>query len=62
MDETRAVALDCMPGGHGGTDDPYRTNSQIADLNALTTALTVERWRRLFGFYRNGGGSGRMQV
>jgi molybdopterin/thiamine biosynthesis adenylyltransferase len=52
---TRQAALDCMPGGHGGDDDPYRTNVQVADLNALNAALAVVRWKRLFGFYRDGG-------
>lgn len=54
-DATRQAALDCMPGGHGGIDDPYRTNVQVADLNALNAALAVVRWKRLFGFYRDGG-------
>lgn len=54
-DETRQAALDCMPGGHGGADDPYRTNVQVADLNALNAALAVIRWKRLFGFYRDCG-------
>lgn len=52
--ETRKAALDSIPGGHGGQDDAYRSNVQVADLNALSAALAVIRWKRMFGFYRNG--------
>lgn len=50
----RDAALDSIPGGHGGRDDPYRSNVQIADLNALSASIAVIRWKRLCGFYRNG--------
>ncbi|RYY38130.1 MAG: ThiF family adenylyltransferase, partial [Sphingomonadales bacterium] len=38
--------------------DPYRTNVQVADLNALNAALAVIRWKRLRGFYAGGRGEG----
>lgn len=31
--------------------DPYATNVQIAELNALNAALAVVRWKRICGFY-----------
>ena len=34
----------------------YSTNIQIADLNALSAALAVIRWKRLKGIYRDGRG------
>ncbi len=43
-----------IPGGSGGHDDPYQSNVQVADLNALAASLAVLRWKRLCGFYRNG--------
>ncbi len=33
--------------------DDYSTNIQIADLNSLTAALAVIRWKKLCGFYRD---------
>lgn len=38
-----------MVGGIG--DDPYSTNVQVVELNALNAAMAVIRWKRLFGFY-----------
>ena len=32
-------------------NDIYRSNIQIADMNALAGALAVMRWKRLLGFY-----------
>jgi hypothetical protein len=32
-------------------NDDYRTNIQIADLNALNAALAVIKWKKLTGFY-----------
>ena len=32
-------------------NDDYERNIQIADLNALNAALTVIKWKKLFGFY-----------
>lgn len=32
-------------------NDDYRTNVQIADLNALNAALAVIKWKKLAGFY-----------
>lgn len=33
------------------TADPYETNIQVVELNALNAALAVIRWKRLYGFY-----------
>lgn len=38
-----------MAGGEG--DDPYATNVQVVELNALNAAMAVARWKRLLGFY-----------
>lgn len=35
----------------GGDLEIYRSNIQIADMNALAAALAVMRWKRLRGFY-----------
>jgi hypothetical protein len=43
-----------MVGGEGG--DPYATNIQVAELNALNAAFAVIRWKRLCGFYADLGG------
>ena len=32
-------------------NDPYRTNVQVADLNALNACLAVIRWKQLCGYY-----------
>lgn len=32
-------------------DDPYSTNIQVAELNALNATLAVVRWKKLLGFY-----------
>ncbi len=34
-------------------DDAYRSNIQIAELNALNAAMAVIRWKKLLGFYRD---------
>lgn len=34
-----------------GDGDLYRSNIQVADMNALAAALAVMRWKRLVGFY-----------
>ncbi|MGT2514434.1 hypothetical protein ACVOMT_09520 [Sphingomonas panni] len=31
--------------------DPYATNIQVVELNALNAALAVVRWKRICGFY-----------
>jgi len=36
---------------HDGPEDLYRTNVQIAELNALNAALAVIRYKQLRGFY-----------
>ena len=38
-----------------GEADAYASNIQIADLNALNAAMAVIRWKRLCGFYADGG-------
>lgn len=43
-----------IPSAEGGPDD-YRDNVQIADLNALSAALAVIRWKKHSGFYRDLG-------
>lgn len=35
----------------GDVDDEYRSNIQIAELNALNAALAVIRWKKLCGIY-----------
>lgn len=42
------VSFEDAPG-----DDDYHRNIQIADLNALNAALSVIKWKKLFGFYRD---------
>ncbi len=37
----------------GGRDNPYDTNIQVADLNALNASLAVIKWKKLLGFYRD---------
>lgn len=39
-------------GGDGG-DDLYRTNIQVADMNALNAALAVIKWKQYCGFYQD---------
>ena len=34
-------------------ENEYRTNIQIADLNALNAALAVIRWKKMCGFYHD---------
>ena len=31
----------------------YRSNIQVADLNALNATLAVIRWKQYFGFYQD---------
>lgn len=41
---------------HQGQDDDdglYRTNIQVADMNALNAALAVIKWKQFCGFYRD---------
>jgi hypothetical protein len=42
------VSFEDTPG-----DDDYNRNIQIADLNALNSALAVIKWKKIFGFYRD---------
>lgn len=36
-----------------GVDNAYRSNIQIAELNALNACMAVIRWKKLLGFYRD---------
>lgn len=40
-----------IPMGAEDAADPYATNVQVCELNALNAALAVIRWKRLNGFY-----------
>jgi hypothetical protein len=40
-----------IPMDTSGDDDPYGTNIQVAELNALNATLAVIRWKKLLGFY-----------
>lgn len=40
-----------MPLTENAAEDVYRSNIQIADLNALNAVLAVGMWKRLCGFY-----------
>ena len=40
-----------MPLTENDAEDAYRSNIQIADLNALNAVLAVGMWKRLCGFY-----------
>ena len=42
-----------IPFSEGDGDNLYARNIQIADLNALSAALAVIKWKKLFGFYRD---------
>jgi hypothetical protein len=50
---TRDAARRHLPDGTtvGQPDDPYRTNIQMVELNALNAALAVVRWKKIRGFY-----------
>ncbi|MBW1783204.1 MAG: ThiF family adenylyltransferase [Deltaproteobacteria bacterium] len=37
----------------GDPNNEYSKNIQIADLNALNAALSVIKWKKLFGFYKD---------
>jgi hypothetical protein len=38
-----------------GAENDYKTNIQIAELNALNATLAVVRWKKWSGFYRDSG-------
>jgi molybdopterin/thiamine biosynthesis adenylyltransferase len=40
-------------GEDDGKENEYKTNVQIAELNALNATLAVIRWKKLSGFYRD---------
>ena len=42
--------------------DQYRTNIQIAELNALNAAIAVIHWKRQYGFYENAEQAMHIQV
>lgn len=49
--ERRGHVLTRIGSGGDQGDDEYRSNIQIADLNALNAALAVIKWKKLLGFY-----------
>jgi molybdopterin/thiamine biosynthesis adenylyltransferase len=52
----RAQARRRIPlGDDDGQENEYKTNVQIAELNALNATLAVIRWKKLAGFYRDSG-------
>lgn len=42
-----------IPFSEGDGNNAYDRNIQIADLNALSAALAVIKWKKLFGFYHD---------
>lgn len=52
--ESGKDVLQLMPRG-GAEDSVYSTNIQIAEINALSAALAVIRWKKSWGFYRDTG-------
>jgi len=40
-----------IPFTNGGENNDYKSNIQIADLNALNATLAVIKWKKLCGFY-----------
>lgn len=49
--EHRAHIAQRIPFADAGAEDEYAKNIQVADLNALSAALAVIRWKKHFGFY-----------
>ena len=47
----REQARNRMALGDSDAPDEYDKNIQVADLNALTATLAVQRWKKLRGFY-----------
>ncbi len=45
------IAVRTMPLTENSAEDAYRSNIQIADLNALNAVLAIGTWKRLCGFY-----------
>ena len=45
-----------VPTCEDGSEDDYRLNIQVADLNALNATLAVIRWKKLVGMYADLGG------
>lgn len=44
---------DYAPQGVDTDEDLYRSNIQVADMNALNAALAVVKWKQYCGFYRD---------
>jgi hypothetical protein len=52
--ETRQSAAPHISYADGAAEaNEYATNIQIAELNALSAAAAVIRWKKLFGVYRD---------
>jgi molybdopterin/thiamine biosynthesis adenylyltransferase len=43
----------CTPQGADSDENLYRTNIQVADMNALNAALAVIKWKQYCGFYQD---------
>lgn len=48
-DARRHLPSEAVAGGQ--PNDAYRTNLQMVELNALSAAIAVIRWKKLCGFY-----------
>ncbi|HVV67145.1 MAG TPA: ThiF family adenylyltransferase [Candidatus Saccharimonadales bacterium] len=52
-ESNRERAAKHMPLSGGNAENEYRSNIQIADLNALNAALAVIKWKKMFNFYQD---------
>lgn len=52
----RAQARAHISTGEAEADDAYKSNIQIADLNARNALEAVIKWKKLTGFYPDLGG------
>ncbi len=50
-DGSRELVHSTIPMSDGDVEDDYSRNIQIADLNALSAALAVIKWKKFLGFY-----------
>ena len=53
LPENQEQCLPHLPTAPVNDQDDYRTNIQIADMNALNAVLAVIRWKKLMGFYHS---------
>lgn len=52
-EDSRSKLNDWIGLSNGTVDDPYSTNIQIAELNALNACLAVIKWKKMLGFYHD---------